>query len=380
MNAKALFPLLLLGAGVAGSAAAANVVVGPSDCNEAGLTSALSAVGSSGTITFNCGTATITFSGYKTIAGAVVIDGGGTITFDGNNSSAFFQVFGSAVVVLKRLTLRHGEFNGAHALENFGFLRLDEVKMQDNVSIGAPILNQNTLIIERSTFSGNQNTGNTTNGRGGAIHNDGGAATIRYSTFANNVATSGGGAIYSTSDLDVSNSTFTNNSTTGSGSGGGAIHQSGGTATVTHATIVGNSGQAFGGGVYSNDPAVLTLSRSIIANNTNGNCDGSSTALVSGGYNVWFGATSCAFSASGDGAGDPMLGALANNGGPTQTLLPASGSAAVNRIPNAQCVLPYDQRGAVRPEGPALPSSGMCDSGAVERGSSIDRIFYDSFD
>ena len=88
MNAKALFPLLLLGAGVAGSAAAANVVVGPSDCNEAGLTSALSAVGSSGTITFNCGTATIAISARKQIANRVTIDGGGTITLDGGNSSS----------------------------------------------------------------------------------------------------------------------------------------------------------------------------------------------------------------------------------------------------------------------------------------------------
>jgi hypothetical protein len=163
------------------------------------------------------------------------------------------------------------------------------------------------------------------------------------------------------------------------GSGGAAIHQAGGIGTVSYATIVGNTGLAFGGGVYSNDPAVLTVSRSILANNTNGNCDGSNTALVSGGYNVWFGLTSCPFSQPGDGAGDPMLGALANNGGATQTMLPASGSAAVGRIPNPQCVLPFDQRGALRPEGPALPSSGLCDSGAVERGSSIDLIFYDSF-
>ena len=178
----------------------------------------------------------------------------------------------------------------------------------------------------------------------------------------------------------MSNSTFTGNSTTGAGSGGAAIQQTGGIGTVTHATIVGNTGQAFGGGIYSADPAVLTVSRSIIANNTNGNCDGSSTALVSGGYNIWFGATSCAFSQPGDGAGDPALGALGNNSGPTQTMMPGSTSAAVNRIPGAQCVLPYDQRGAVRPEGPIIPASGMCDSGAVERGSSIDRIFYDSFD
>ena len=367
---------LLLVAAVAPQVQAANVVIGPPNCNEAGLTNALSAVGSSGTITFNCGTATIPFTGYKQISNAVVIDGGGTITFDGGNSSAFFQISGSATVVLKRLTLQHGEFNNAHALENFGFLRLDQVRMQNNVSIGAPILNQNSLIVERSTFSANENTGTGSDGHGGAIRNDGGSATIRYSTFTGNKAATGGGALSSNSGLDVSNSTFTGNSTTGAGSGGAAIEQAGGIATVTHATISGNTGQTFGGGIYSNDPAVLTVSRSIIANNTNGNCDGSSTALVSGGYNVWFGATLCPFSQAGDGTGNPMLGVLANNGGATQTMLPGTGSAAINRIPNAQCVLPYDQRGVVRPGA----TNSACDSGAVEVGGVSDLIFYDGFE
>ncbi|WP_395683203.1 choice-of-anchor Q domain-containing protein [Dokdonella sp.] len=370
---------LLLIAAFAQQADAVNGVVGPGNCNYAGFSSVLSTVDGSGggTITFNCGTATITFAGYKQVSNAVVIDGGGTITFDGGNSSAFFQIFGSATLVLKRLTLQHGEFSSAHALENFGFLRLDQVKMQNNVSIGAPILNQNSLIVERSTFSANVNTGTGADGHGGAIRNDGGSATIRYSTFTGNQAATGGGAISSTSDLDVADSTFTGNSTTGAGSGGAAIEQTGGIATVMYSTITGNTGQTFGGGIYSNDPAVLTVSRSIIANNTNGNCDGSSTALVSAGYNVWFGATSCSFLQPGDGSGNPMLGALANNGGATQTLLPAAGSAAINRIPNAQCMLPYDQRGATRPGGIANSS---CDSGAVEAGAAIDLIFYDSFE
>ncbi|HEU4662751.1 MAG TPA: hypothetical protein VFS55_01840, partial [Dokdonella sp.] len=333
MNAPANFPLRLLAASLllaaAGEAGATNAVVSPPNCNEAGFNAALATVDGSGggTITFNCGTATIAFTGYKQVANDVAIDGGGTITFDGGNTSAFFQVFGSAAVVLKRLTLQHGEFNQSHALENFGFLRLDHVKMQNNASTGAPILNQGSLIAEWSTFSGNTNTGTATSGCGGVILNDGGSATIRYSTFSGNAAATGGGAIYSTSDLDVANSTFTGNSTTGSGSGGGAIFQTGGgTSVVTYATVASNSGQTYGGGIYSEDPAVLVVSRSIMANNTNGNCDGSSTALVSGGYNVWFGATSCPFSQAGDGAGNPMLGALANNGGPTQTMLPAAGS------------------------------------------------------
>ena len=381
MNTKAVAAVLFLSAfGAAGTAAAANAVVGPPNCNEAGFASALSVVDGSGggTITFNCGTATIAFTSHKSIANAVVIDGGGAITFDGGNASPLFQVFFSANVTLARLTLTHGAYaGGVHAIENFGSLKLDHVRVVDNVSTRGAVLSSGSLRVRASTFSGNIAT-STTDGNGGAVENSSGDMDVRDSTFNGNVAAHHGGAIYSNSDLDVYNSTFTANSTTGSGTGGGAIYRTGsGSSLIQHATIVGNSGQAFGGGIYSDGGGTMLVSRSIIANNTNSNCDG---LMNSGGYNVWFGATACGFSQPGDGAGDPLLGALANNGGATQTMLPASGSAAVNRIPNAQCALPYDQRGAVRPEGPALPSSGMCDSGAVERGSTIDQIFYDNFE
>ncbi|HEY6941312.1 choice-of-anchor Q domain-containing protein [Dokdonella sp.] len=384
MNAPTTPTRRLLAASIllaaAGDAAATNAVVSPPNCNEAGFAAALAAVdgSGSGTITFNCGTATITFTNYKTIANDVVIDGGNAITFDGGNTSALFQVFASANATLKGLTLQHAEFNQSHALENFGALKLDHVRVQTNVSAGPVVANSGTLRVRWSTFSGNQNTATAIGGDGGVIANDGGDASVESSTFTGNSTGRYGGAIYSNSTLDVLDSTFTGNATTGMGSGGGAIYQAGsGTSTVEYATIVGNTGQAFGGGLYNDGAgsATLVVSRSIMANNTNGNCDG---VLTSGGYNVWFGATSCPFAAPGDGAGDPMLGALANNGGPTQTMLPGAGSAAINRVPNAQCAQPYDQRGASRPGG--VIGNGSCDSGAVEVSGTLDLIFYDGFE
>src|SRR5690606_30151516 len=120
---------LLAACFIAGPALAADGVVGPGNCNEAGFDAVLAAVDGSGggTITFNCGTTTLQVTGRKEIANRVTIDGGGTITFDGGNSSAFFQVYASAKVVLRRLTLQHGIFNAIHALENFGLLTLDRV-------------------------------------------------------------------------------------------------------------------------------------------------------------------------------------------------------------------------------------------------------------
>lgn len=80
-------------------------------------------------------------------------------------------------------------------------------------------------------------------------------------------------------------------------------------------------------------------------------------------------AASCGFSTA---AGDLTpgtsagLGSLAANGGPTNTLLPQSGSALVDAIPAGSCQadgasgITSDQRGLPRPSGAG------CDIGAVE--------------
>jgi hypothetical protein len=60
---------------------------------------------------------------------------------------------------------------------------------------------------------------------------------------------------------------------------------------------------------------------------------------------------------------DPLLAALANNGGPTETMLPGAGSAAIELVPAASCTA-EDQRGFSRPG----PGKAKCDSGAVETG------------
>jgi hypothetical protein len=63
---------------------------------------------------------------------------------------------------------------------------------------------------------------------------------------------------------------------------------------------------------------------------------------------------------------DPLLGALADNGGPTFTHLPGDGSPPIDAVPSGSvgCGGPVvnDQRGEVR------PVNGACDAGSVERG------------
>lgn len=62
---------------------------------------------------------------------------------------------------------------------------------------------------------------------------------------------------------------------------------------------------------------------------------------------------------------DPDLGPLGNNGGPTETILPQPGSAAIGGVPLASCSVPNDQRGLPRPG----DDGTSCDIGAIEVGT-----------
>ena len=67
-----------------------------------------------------------------------------------------------------------------------------------------------------------------------------------------------------------------------------------------------------------------------------------------------------------------MLGALANNGGPTYTHLPQVGSPAIDAGNPAGCMdswnfwLALDQRGYVRPTDGNANAVAICDIGATE--------------
>lgn len=263
------------------SAHATDVVVTAPNCNEAGLVSALNVVNGSGSgkITFSCGAApiTIAFSSYKAISANVVIDGADKITFDGNNISAFFQVYFGKSLSLKRLSLQHGVFNNVHALESFGKLVLANVLVKNNVSPGSVIqLNGGEAHISASTFTDNAITGTSAHGvvldnvggdvtiadsnfinngfstagygGGGAIENgSSGQVEIHSSTFAGNHALDGGAIDNNSGSLKVSGSTFTGNTA----SYGGAIESFGDEVTVTYSRFVGNEAIMDGGAIWN---------------------------------------------------------------------------------------------------------------------------------
>jgi hypothetical protein len=114
----------------------------------------------------------------------------------------------------------------------------------------------------------------------------------------------------------------------------------------------------------------------VVASSTGGNCGiapASHGTITDTGYNLEWSGTghtdTCGFGGTGDVTGtDPQLGALASNGGPTQTMALASTSPAIDKIPTSSGLCPAaDQRGAVRPDN----GGASCDIGAYEFGGTL---------
>ena len=221
---------------------------------------------------------------------------------------------------------------------------------------------------------------------GGGIYFGGGSLRVTDSTLADNSAIGGratrgtgqrpgsgfGGGIYSTGSVSLLNCTLAGNQAssgqgstdfvTGGGYGGG-LHQSGGLAELVHVTLAGNG--AFGstptaprdgGGIWT-APGMTRLANTLLANSP----VGSNTfgVLIDGGGNLSSDG-SCNFTAPGSlNNTDPILGPLADYGGPTPTMALLAGSPAIDVGLPANCVA-TDQRGVARPFGAA------CDIGAFE--------------
>lgn len=197
-----------------------------------------------------------------------------------------------------------------------------------------------TITIDSSTVSGNRST--TTSHTGG-LYLQGAKAVIRDSTVAANAAGFAAG-IFATPNAAGNSLDLVNVTVTGQAGTGLEIDPAI-SGTFLNSTIAGNQR-----GISSG--ALVELTNSIVAGNSAGDC---TAGHPSGGGNVQFpaGGTACTADVT---FADPQLGALADNGGPTQTLLPAAGSPAIGA---ANACPADDQRGQARP-------ANACTSGAVE--------------
>ncbi len=223
---------------------------------------------------------------------------------------------------------------------------------------GGGILNQIGLIIQRCLITANRSGTN-----GGGIYNNGGNLLVQESLVAGNQAGAAGGkggGIYSNGNILMTNSTVSGN-TAGNSGGGLAINDTLEFLAISNSTIAGNSAPS-GGGMVTNE--TVLLNNTIIAGNSGGDCTvitddplGSDHGLDSDHSLDSDG--SCGLMGPGDLPGAaPLLGPLADNGGPTDTRALLTGSPAIDAGADCQ---PTDQRGVSRPQGPA------CDIGAYEK-------------
>jgi len=358
--------------------------------------------------------------------------GAGQLAVDGDNTYRVLTLQNGTTSTISGLTIRNGQapvLGGtlavAGGISSGGNLTLDHVVVTDNhAAVTAPLNSSpesegggidaggGTLTLTDSTVTTNNSTA-TASGTGQAFAHGGG------------VALEAGGTLH------VDHSTITNNhanATVTSGSGnsstdpsGGGIYQAGGTLTVVESTIAGNDATgmggtepvihdfAKGGGIYQDNSSSLTVTGSTFDDNgvsvpagmgefgsganifliTGGtfqdtivadpvaapNCAQSPSDYVSNGYNLEDDnspATTCNFTQTTDISGQsPMLGPLANNGGPTETMALPAGSPAIDKGNSLGATT--DQRGLPRiSDSPTIANAAGGDGsdiGAFERDS-----------
>jgi len=248
-----------------------------------------------------------------------------------------------------------------------------------------------TLTLERVRVFGNTvSTGAKTiiGGGGVEVQGEGSRLFVRESLITGNKALGTGEAqaagagisTFSKATANIENSTIAGNEAKAGGAlttsaAGGGLSLFGG-SSVTSSTVYGNvatrtpggnGSPSVGGNIRTIGEGVVTLRDTIIAG---GVADDTVFADCSVGNNPEPSAPGFGQGGNvlppgcGPGPGDriatdPLLGALADNDGPTDTMAPLAGSPAIDA--GVGCPPPStDQRGLPRPSGPA------CDAGAFE--------------
>ena len=245
-------------------------------------------------------------------------------TPDDNTDGDLDIVDGSQVTMFpassKRVILDGGGIDRVlHIIGTSGSADISRVTVRNGVSAGAGagILVFGSLNLRDSTVNGNRSTASF----GGGIAHGGTGATLTNVTVSGNVTASDSGGIDqdSTFPLTLNNVTVTGNTS----NNGGGIHRENGVINVRNSIIAGNT-DAPGG--ERPDCSNLTAS---LGNNLIGNTLG------------------CGYvAAPGDKVGAPLLGPLADNGGPAFTHALLAGSPALDAAgPGAT---PTDERGVTR--------------------------------
>src|SRR5579859_1568260 len=314
-----------------------------------------------------------------------------------DGSGGFFNI----TVKQTASDMRVFNINSGTAVVTIAGLKITGAHLTTAGSQGAGILNGGTLTLDHVEV-----TGNTAEDSGGGIYNHRTAAltgnlTLLHSTVDNNTYTFVGGANSAgirsmgssfgaachspnppcIASVTLVDSTVSNNfgpsGNTGSGEG---IWGNLSNITIIHSTVafnrLGAGGTNSGNVFWATDNATFTTRESIIADSNNAGgaswdlaTDG--TSVNSQGHNDVQNRNAGNITSGYQGTDladgtDPLLGALGNNGGPTQTHALPGNSPAIDQVPLANCTdqnsnpILVDQRDSDRP----APVTGLCDIGA----------------
>lgn len=299
-----------------------------------------------------------------------------------------------AIAVLNFVTLKSNTSGYGGGLENNGTVTLNDSLVDSNIVTGSgggiwnlsgTVNLTRTRVVNNSAYEGgginsygthveinNASIMNnvTTGSNGGGVYISSGTAFITNATISGNQAVGGGangGGVYhnSNDNLTMTNVTLANNQ---AGSLGGGLYHYGRYAILTNVTIGNNTAGAAGNAIYEDSPNtfLVQLKNSVLFGSAN-NCDG--VAFDSLGYNISKGTCSALDEPSDQNnfGGNLNLSALTFNGGayPMQTIAPLAGSPLINA---GNLCGATDQRGGAR--------VGVCDIGAVEFGA-LGPIFAD---
>jgi LPXTG-site transpeptidase (sortase) family protein len=330
----------------AGSCGPTVIVSSTLDSGADSLREAIAGVCNNGTITFDRSLSgqTITLASELTINKNITIDGStltNQITLSGGNTTLVFFNQSSGTLTLKSIKITNG----------FTFS-------------GGGITNSGILTISNSTIA--DNTAN--HGHGGGIYNDGSLTAINC-TFSKNTSGTKGGAISNSGSLVVKNSTFSGNDALAASS---IFNDVGSSMTLVSSSFYGNLGwdtiENYGSMTITNTILAGTKWGSDCTNQSgygiiNSASKNNLIQTDSGGVNSCSESTDASYILG----LDPKLSALADNGGPTQTIELQAGSPAIDAGDYSTCLSVEDgkdQRSVDRKD-----ASSKCDIGAFEVGT-----------
>ena len=294
----------------------------------------------SGTITLGSNLTQISLAPATT---TIEFDGPGAnaLTVSGNNAYQEFVILDAGGATFQNFTVANGFVSATggytgdpgygaaiYAYLNVPLTLTDMVITNNYAANGAGgVLAGASIAVTQTTFS--NNSVNAANGGiAGALYAIGSPATIYQSTFSGNSAWIGASIyIYSPVTVTISDSTFANNATltntTAATGGSGGIYNSSGSTLTIHDSTLWNNTATYGQGAALNNSGTMTVTDSIVG----------AAADTTGAAECYTSTTGCP--TNGDANGNVTapatfnLAALGSYGGPTQTVLPLPGSAAV---------------------------------------------------